>query len=336
VDSNIELEGPFTVESWVGGDPGIGNEDGILGNPGGADFNFAGGHFRVFCGPEFGDRAICRKPVVANSWTHIAVTRDSQGIIRVYQNGELDTDDSRPVTAAFKELDIGRTTPNKGTAGELTEFRVWNLARSSGDIRADFDRSLAGEPLPSGLVRYYLGAGPWRELKGAARVQKVTDAPVLLSGEQAKAQAAKFAHFRKLAQQQGDPEKGRVLFMATCGICHSIGGQGGHIGPGLDGAGASGIETLLRSILTPNAAMEAGYRTFRVELKDGDTLDGFFVSKTAEAIILRQPNAEDRRISLSEVKSADFTRNSLMPEGLLDQMQEEDAKDLFGFLKTLK
>jgi putative heme-binding domain-containing protein len=336
VDSNIELEGPFTVETWVKLDPGIGNEDGILGHPDGADFNFASGHFRVFCGPEFGDRAISHKPLVANSWTHIAVTRDSKGIIRVYQNGELDSDDPRPVTATFKGLDIGRTTPNKGTAGELTEFRVWNLARSSGEIRADFDRTFSGEPLPSGLVRYYPGAGLWGELKGAARIQKVTDAPALLSGEQAKAQAAKFAHFRELAQQQGDPAKGRVLFMATCGICHSVGGQGGQIGPVLNGAGASGIETLLRSILTPNAAMEAGYRTFRVELKDGDTLDGFFVSKTPEALILRQPNAEDRRIPLSEVKSADFTRTSLMPEGLLDNINEQDVKDLFAFLKTLK
>jgi len=40
VDSNITLEGPFTVETWIRLDPGIGNEDGILGRPGGADFNF--------------------------------------------------------------------------------------------------------------------------------------------------------------------------------------------------------------------------------------------------------------------------------------------------------
>jgi hypothetical protein len=34
----------------------------------------------------------------------------------------------------------------------------------------------------------------------------------------------------------------------------------------LSGAGASGTEALLRNVLTPNAAMEAGYRIFRVEL----------------------------------------------------------------------
>ena len=38
----------------------------------------------------------------------------------------------------------------------------------------------------------------------------------------------------------------------------------------LNGAGASGVETLLRNVLTPNAAMEAGYRAFRVETRDGE------------------------------------------------------------------
>ena len=56
-------------------------------------------------------------------------------------------------------------------------------------------------------------------------------------------------------------------------------GQGGQIGPVLNGAAANGLETLLRAVITPNAAMEAGYRTFRIELKDGDTLDGFLVSE---------------------------------------------------------
>jgi putative heme-binding domain-containing protein len=185
-------------------------------------------------------------------------------------------------------------------------------------------------------MHYFSGAGDWKPLKGGARVAKVTDLPALLSAEEAAQQAAKFNHFRSLAQGPGDVEKGKALFNATCAICHSVRGEGGHIGPVLDGAGASGVETLLRSILTPNAAMEAGYRTFRVETKDADVLDGFFVSKNSEAIIVRQPNAEDRRIPLGEIKSAEFIRRSLMPEGLLDSMSPADARDLFAYLKKLK
>jgi hypothetical protein len=53
----------------------------------------------------------------------------------------------------------------------------------------------------------------------------------------------------------------------------------------------------LRNILTPNAAMEAGYRMFRVELKDGDVLDGLLVLQDNESIILRRPNSEDQAMT---------------------------------------
>jgi putative heme-binding domain-containing protein len=336
VDSNITLDGPFTVETWVKLDPGIGNEDGILGNPGGADFNFAGGYFRVFCGRAFGDRLTARRPLTANAWTHLGVTRDSKGVFRLYINGELDSTDPRAVTATFSDLDIGRTTPNRGTAGELTEYRVWNFARTGEEIRADFDRTFVGEPLPSGLVHYYPGAGPWGSLHGNAKVERVTDAPTLLTGEQARSQAAKFARFRALAEKGGNLEKGKAVFTATCMVCHSVAGQGGQIGPVLNGAAANGTEGLLRSVLTPNAAMEAGYRTFRVELKDGDTLDGFLVSRNDQAIILRQPNVEDRKIAMDMIRRADFIQLSIMPEGLLDNMAEQDVRNLFAYLQTLK
>ncbi len=336
VDSNINLEGPFTVECWVRLEGGISNADGILGYPGGADFNFAGGVFRVYCGPDFGDRAIARKPMAANAWTHIAVTRDSQGVLRLYLNGELDSTDDRKVTAPFTSLDIGRTTPNSGTLGDLTEFRVWNRVRSGDEIRSDFDRTFSGEPLPSGLVHFFTGPGPWGTLKGGARVEKVFDGPALLTAAQAREQQARFGHFRRLAERGGNPENGKTLFTTACAACHTVGGQGGKIGPVLDGAGAAGVDTLLRSILTPNAAMEAGYRNYRVELKDGDVMDGFLVSEDAEVILLRQPNKEDERLPKSKVARAEYTRKSLMPDGLLDGMHPEDVRDLFAYLRTLK
>jgi putative heme-binding domain-containing protein len=104
----------------------------------------------------------------------------------------------------------------------------------------------------------------------------------------------------------------------------------------LNGAGAMGTEALLRALLTPNAAMEAGYRAFRVELKDGDLIEGLFVSQDNDSIILRRPNSEDLRIPQDQVRRAEFLRTSIMPEGLLDSISPGDATDLFAYLKTLK
>src|SRR5262249_10357223 len=134
----------------------------------------------------------------------------------------------------------------------------------------------------------------------------------------------------------GDVAHGRALFTTTCMICHSVGGQGAQIGPVLNGAGASGVEALLRNILTPNAAMEAGYRMFRVELKDGDVLDGFLVSQDNETVILRRPDTEDQRIPQIQIRRAAFTKRSIMPEGLLEALKPGEVTDLFAYLTTLK
>ncbi len=102
------------------------------------------------------------------------------------------------------------------------------------------------------------------------------------------------------------------------------------------GAGALGVESLLRNLLTPNAAMEPGYRVFRVELKDGDVLDGIRLSEDKDAIVLRRQNAEDTRIPQNTVRRAGFTKMSMMPEGLLEALASQDISDLFAYLKTLK
>ena len=335
-DSDITLDGPFTVETWVKLDVGIDNNDGILGAPGVLDMNFFGGQFRVWVGGDIHDAIIAKKKITADLWTHCAVTRDAAGKFRIYINGELDTDQSKAAPAKFEHLRIGWTAPSKGTAGWLSEYRVWNRARAAEEIRADFDRSFEGESKPFGLVHYFPGAGPWGKLQNGAKIVKTSDFPPLLTPAESRALAARFQQFHALAEKTGDTAKGKALFATVCQGCHSVGGQGGQVGPVLNGAGALGVEALLRNVLTPNAAMEPGYRMFRVELKDGDVLDGIRVSEDKDAIVLRRPNMDDTRIPQSNVRKAGFTKASMMPEGLLDPLKPEEVSDLFAYLKTLK
>ncbi len=342
IETGLSLDGPFTVETWVRLDPGIDNNDGILGVPEALDMNFFSGQFRVWVGGGTHDAIVAKKKTVADVWTHLAVTRDGQGLFRIYQNGELDSADSKPVPQRFAGVRLGWTAPGKGTAGWLSEFRIWNRARSAAEIRADFDRTYAGsggaagsEARPAGLIGLFTGTN-WGTLHAGARVQKTQDFPALLTAAEAKANAERFAHFRTLADPDGDARRGEGLFTTTCLVCHSVGGRGGQIGPVLNGAGALGVEALLRNILTPNAAMEPGYRMFRIETADGELLDGLLVSQDAEAVVLRRPRLEDQRIPHGVVRRSGFTKLSMMPEGLLDAFQPKDVTDLFAYLKTLK
>lgn len=160
--------------------------------------------------------------------------------------------------------------------------------------------------------------------------------PWQLTPAEAAAENARFARFRTLANTRGNPERGRELFTALCLTCHMFAGQGGQIAPPLDGVGNTGVEALLRNILTPSAAMEGAYRTFRVVLIDGTVIDGFFVEQNADGVLVRLPGAGERRIARGDYRTAGFTRRSLMPEGLLESLAPEQVSDLFAHLKSLK
>ncbi len=328
VDSKITLDGPFTVETWVRLAPNIGNQDDILGVPGGVEMNFFQSKFRVFGGPELHDVATATKPMTPDLWTHIAVTRDAKGIIRIYQNGELDATGTKPAPAKWENCRIGWSGPKGGTEGVMTEFRVWKRERSAPEIRANFDRILASA---EGMTRY---DSKWGKFEKGARVAKTIDTPPLLTEEQAKTLDTKFAKLTALAPK-GNAANGKVL-SALCMVCHQIGNAGGQIGPNLSGAGAMGLEAVLRNILTPNAAMEPGYRIFRVEMKNGDLIDAFFVSEDKDATIIRMPGLQDRRINKADIRSTKFIRRSLMPEGLLDTLPDQQVADLLAYLMTLK
>jgi putative membrane-bound dehydrogenase-like protein len=337
VDSKITLDGPFTVEAWVRLAEGISNGDGLLGTPGGVDMNFFGSKFRVYAGGELKDVCVATKPMTPDLWTHLAVTRDDKGIFRIYQNGELDATGNKPAPAKWENCKIGWSGPKQGTEGVFTEFRVWKKARSAQEIRTTFDRSVT--PASAGPELAYsstdrLKPGQQNIFGKGARIAKTIDSPPLLTEEQAKALDTKFARFTALAPK-GNAANGKVL-SALCMACHQIGSAGGQIGPNLSGAGAMGLEAVLRNILTPNAAMEPGYRIYRVEMKNGDLIDAFFVSEDKNATIIRMPGLPDRRLDKKDIRSTKFIRRSLMPEGLLDALQEQQVADLLAYLMTLK
>ncbi len=344
VETELSFDGPLTVETWVRLAPNIGNADGILGVPGVVDLNFFDSKFRVYAGPKIADAIISKKPLIADLWTHLAAVRDAEGRWKLYTNGELDNADSKPAPGRLENVRIGWTGANGGMQGALAEYRLWDHARTPDEIRRDFDRSLAADVNQRGLVFSSAAGTPpshdgsygsWGKLRAGAKIVKTSDLPPVLTADEATALDAKFAKYRALISHPGDTARGKQ-FAAVCMACHLFGTTGGNIGPNLSAVGAMGPESILRNILTPNAAMENGYRIFRVELKSGDLVDALFVSEDKDAVIIRLPGAEDRRIPRSEIRNTSYQRRSLMPEGLLDGFTPEQASDLFAYLLSLK
>jgi putative membrane-bound dehydrogenase-like protein len=331
--TDLSLDGPLTVETWVRLDGEASNADGILGAPEQLDLNFFGGKFRVFTFAPLRDVAVAKKAITPGQWTHVAATRDANGIWRIYYDGMLDATATQPAPRKLENLRIGWSSAKGGLQGALGEFRIWNRERTASEILANFDRTL--EDQPAGLVFRANGGEGWGKLAKGTKVMRTTEFPPLLTADEAKMLDAKFAKYGALAAHAGDAARGKQV-AAICQACHLFGTTGGNIGPNLSGVGAMGTEAILRNILTPNAAMESAYRIYRVEQRDGTVLDAFFVSEDKDAVVVRSPGAEDRRIAKKDIVKTQFIRRSLMPEGLLDAMTPEQVSDLFAFLKTMR
>lgn len=336
-ETKMSFDGPMTVETWVRLTPQgrkIGNADGVLGAPGQVDINFFDGKLRVYAFPPLGDVVVAKKPITPNLWTHVAAVRDAEGHWSLYIDGEPDSVGVKAAPSPLKNLRIAWSSAKGGTQGSFAEYRLWNRARTAAEIRSDFDRGF-GAVKPDGLAFYNTGGGDWGTLQKGAHIAKTSDLPPILTADEATSLDAKFAKYRALANQPGNPAGGKQI-TALCMACHLINGQGGNIGPNISGAGAMGQEALLRRLITPNASMESAYHIFRVTLRDGGIREGFLVREDKDAVVLRLPGAEDQRIPRSEILETKFLRRGMMPEGLLDTMTPQQVSDLFAYLMTLK
>ena len=144
---------------------------------------------------------------------------------------------------------------------------------------------------------------------------------------------AKFRQFTSVdAILRADAPHGRALFAQTCAACHTLFGVGGKIGPELPGS-FEDVDYLLTNILDPNAIIGKDYQQTFVKTKDGQTVAGIVAEDTERAITLKTLGGGTVTVQRSDVASTELSPLSMMPEGLLTPLSEEDVRDLFLYLR---
>ncbi|HRJ07860.1 MAG TPA: c-type cytochrome [Prosthecobacter sp.] len=132
---------------------------------------------------------------------------------------------------------------------------------------------------------------------------------------------------------QGDAIQGKAVFAAACAACHKLYGQGGQLGPDLTGSDRHKLTYLLENIIDPSAIVPADYRMTVFQLKDGRTVTGVIPEQTERVLTIQTP-AEKLTVEKSQVASQQQLPMSLMPEGLLTALGEEQAAHLFKYLMS--
>ena len=126
---------------------------------------------------------------------------------------------------------------------------------------------------------------------------------------------------------------GRAMFMRSCASCHTLYGEGRHVGPELTGSNRADLDYVLVNVVDPNALIGKDYLLTTVETHDGRTAAGILQRETAHAVTLVN-QAESTTLSRSEIKSMQQHELSLMPPGLLQALSETEAADLIAYLRT--
>jgi putative heme-binding domain-containing protein len=141
--------------------------------------------------------------------------------------------------------------------------------------------------------------------------------------------AARLANFDAA---NSDFARGAVLFKTHCAVCHRVEGEGGLIGPQLDGIGNRGAERLAEDVLDPNRNIDAHFYLTTLKLKDGSITAGYLHAERGEIIELLDPTGQTRRLSKNEIESRETSPVSLMPPTFGETLTESEFHDLLSWL----
>ncbi len=130
---------------------------------------------------------------------------------------------------------------------------------------------------------------------------------------------------------KADALKGKQVFMGLCGACHKLYGEGGAIAPDLTGSDRRNINYLLENIIDPSAVVPADYRVSVIKLRDGRVLSGVIPEQNDKLITVQTPT-ERLVIQRSDIAEQQQLPQSLMPEGLLQALGEENVRNLVSYL----
>jgi putative membrane-bound dehydrogenase-like protein len=139
----------------------------------------------------------------------------------------------------------------------------------------------------------------------------------------------------------GDLPHGKELFFgnkANCYACHTVGGQGGHVGPELSKIGAiRSRRDLLEAIVYPSASFARGFEPYVVSTNSGKAYPaGIIRGETADAITLVTGDRAEVRIPRADIESIVPGKVSIMPQGLDAQLSSQELSDVVTYLLGLK
>ncbi len=133
--------------------------------------------------------------------------------------------------------------------------------------------------------------------------------------------------------------RGRMVFLkAQCLQCHSVSGYGAELGPDLaESVKKFQGQKLLRHIMQPALEIHPKYQTSQFLLDSGKVVVGNVIKEDDDAIHVATNLLTPQNLTViprSEIEVQQPSKNSAMPEGLLNTLTHDEIIDLLHFLEA--
>ena len=134
-------------------------------------------------------------------------------------------------------------------------------------------------------------------------------------------------------------EQGKAMYTAsTCKACHSMQGEGGAVGPDLTQLGTRfSAKDMLEAIVDPNKTVSDQYAATQFTLRNGNSIVGRLVNEDKLAYYVSQnPYSPEtlEKVLKKNVVSTKLSNVSIMFQGLINALNEDEFKDLMAYLMS--
>jgi len=205
--------------------------------------------------------------------------------------------------------------------------------------RVGFARALVAAIAAGKLAARDLSADIVQQLSSLR--QKDIDEQIAKLWGVARASAAdkltEIAKYKRMIQaprpRPDDPMHGRAVFSKVCQQCHTLYGVGGKIGPDLTGSNRADLDYVLHNALDPNAEIPHDYRTSTLDTKDDRVITGIVTRQDSQSVTVVTAN-ETLTIPRGDILTLRQSELSMMPEGLLTPLKDQEVRDLVAYLRT--
>ena len=139
------------------------------------------------------------------------------------------------------------------------------------------------------------------------------------------------------AESQGSLARGQLVFNRVCAQCHQLHGTGLEVGPNITNNGRGNLDQLISNILDPSLVIGNAFQARTVLTVDGEVVAGLVVADDERFLRIKVQGGKVLEFDKSkDIEQVKVSEKSLMPDGLEEQMTEQEFIDLCALLCLVK